>query len=43
MTQPQITCTWLHYGQVIVLVLFPNGIEKVMTRKAFTIILKNYV
>ena len=30
MTQPHITRTWLHYGQSIVLVLFPNGVERVI-------------
>jgi hypothetical protein len=43
MTQPHITRTWLHYGQSIVLVLFPNGVERVMLRKAFTAMMANGV
>lgn len=43
MTQPHITRTWLHYGQAIVLVLFPNGVERVMPRKAFTAMMENGV
>jgi len=35
MTQPQITRHWLYNGQSIVLVLFPNGVERVMTRRNF--------
>jgi hypothetical protein len=35
MTQPHITRHWLYAGQSIVLVLFPNGVERVMTKKAF--------
>ena len=43
MTEPHITRTWLHYGQSIVLVLFPNGVERVMLRKAFTAMMANGV
>jgi hypothetical protein len=35
MTQPHIKSSWLYKGQSIVLVLFPNGVERVMTRNAF--------
>ena len=36
MLEPHITRTWLHNGQAIVLVLFPNGVERVMSRTSFT-------
>ncbi len=35
MKEPHITRHWLYNGQSIVLVLFPNGVERVMTRRNF--------
>jgi predicted RNA-binding protein (virulence factor B family) len=35
MTQPQIKSSWLSNGQTILLVLYPNGIERVMSQTAF--------
>lgn len=41
MTTPHIKSSWLHNGQMIVLVLFPNGVEKVMVREKFVDLIKN--
>lgn len=35
MTEPHITRHWLYNGHSMVLVLFPNGVERVMTRRNF--------
>ena len=35
MTQPHIKSSWLTNGRMMVLVLFPNGIERVMVREKF--------
>ena len=36
MRQPHIKSSWLSNGRMMVLVLFPNGIERVMVREKFT-------
>jgi hypothetical protein len=41
MTTPHIKSSWLYNGQMMVLVLFPNGVEKVMLRKRFMDLMKN--
>jgi len=43
MNEPHIIQSWLHNGQAVVLVLFPNGVERVMLRKAFTQMMGNGV
>jgi hypothetical protein len=35
MTQPHIKSSWLAGTRMMVLVLFPNGVERVMTRANF--------
>jgi hypothetical protein len=35
MNEPHIKSSWLYNGQSMVLVLYPNGIERVMKREAF--------
>jgi hypothetical protein len=40
MTTPHIKSSWLYNGRMIVLVLFPNGVEKVMVREKFIDLIK---
>jgi hypothetical protein len=35
MTHPHIKSSWLTNGRMMVLVLFPNGVERVMVREKF--------
>ena len=43
MIQPQIKSSWLSNYGMMVLVLFPNGVERVMKREAFVSQMSNGV